>query len=133
MLVLTRKQNEKIRIGSSIVITVVRMKGKAVRLGIEAPGDVSILRGELAFETSEQEELASKPASPANREETPAPRETAANAHRNSANHWPAEKNNVVRAKANPADSTKADVSHPMIKMAVAPTSGAAVRGPSCI
>jgi len=52
MLVLTRKQNEKIRIGSSIVITVVRMKGKAVRLGIEAPGDVNILRGELAFETS---------------------------------------------------------------------------------
>jgi len=52
MLVLTRKQNEKIRIGSSIVITVVRTKGKAVRLGIEAPSDVNILRGELAFENS---------------------------------------------------------------------------------
>ena len=34
MLVLTRKQNEKIRIGDSITITVLRMKGKSIRLGI---------------------------------------------------------------------------------------------------
>jgi len=47
MLVLTRKQNEKIRIGDNITITVVRMKGKAVRLGIEAPKNVNVLRGEL--------------------------------------------------------------------------------------
>jgi len=58
MLVLTRKQNEKIRIGDSIVITIVRMKGKSVRLGIEAPSDVNILRGELAFETTAKESLA---------------------------------------------------------------------------
>ena len=49
MLVLTRKQNEKIRIGDNITITVVRMKGKSVRLGIEAPNDINVLRGELAF------------------------------------------------------------------------------------
>ena len=55
MLVLTRKQNEKIRIGDSIVITIVKLKGKGVRLGIEAPSDVSILRGELAFEDAEKE------------------------------------------------------------------------------
>jgi len=55
MLVLTRKQNEKIRIGDSIVITVVKMKGKAVRLGIEAPSEVNILRGELAFEIKANE------------------------------------------------------------------------------
>lgn len=54
MLVLTRKLNEKIRIGSSVTITVVRMKGKAVRLGIEAPADVNVLRGELAFELPEE-------------------------------------------------------------------------------
>lgn len=53
MLVLTRKQNEKIRIGDQITITVLRMKGKAVRLGIEAPPEVSVLRGELAFEIEE--------------------------------------------------------------------------------
>ena len=51
MLVLTRKQQEKVRIGDDIVITVLRMKGKAVRLGIEAPGSVPVLRGELVFET----------------------------------------------------------------------------------
>jgi carbon storage regulator CsrA len=50
MLVLTRKYQEKIRIGDNITITVLRTKGKAVRLGIEAPTDISVLRGELAFE-----------------------------------------------------------------------------------
>jgi carbon storage regulator len=49
MLVLTRKYQEKIRIGENITITVLRMKGKAVRLGIEAPSDVPVVRGELTF------------------------------------------------------------------------------------
>ncbi|MEM6798679.1 MAG: carbon storage regulator [Planctomycetota bacterium] len=48
MLVLTRKQQEKIQIGDNITITVLRTKGKAVRLGIEAPDTVAVLRGELA-------------------------------------------------------------------------------------
>jgi carbon storage regulator CsrA len=50
MLVLTRKQQEKIRIGNDITITVLRTKGKAVRLGIEAPANISVIRGELQFE-----------------------------------------------------------------------------------
>ena len=50
MLVLTRKYQEKIRIGDNITVTVLRTKGKAVRLGIEAPADVPVIRGELAFE-----------------------------------------------------------------------------------
>jgi carbon storage regulator CsrA len=50
MLVLTRKYQEKIRIGENITITVLRTKGKAVRLGIEAPSDINVIRGELAFE-----------------------------------------------------------------------------------
>ncbi len=50
MLVLTRKQNEKIKIGDNITITVLRMKGKAVRLGIQAPEDMTVLRGEIAFD-----------------------------------------------------------------------------------
>jgi len=50
MLVLTRKLQEKIRIGDQVTITVLRMKGKAVRLGIEAPTDVAVIRGELIFE-----------------------------------------------------------------------------------
>lgn len=47
MLVLTRKPQEKIRIGEGITITVIKTKGQGVRLGIEAPSDVPILRGEL--------------------------------------------------------------------------------------
>ena len=54
MLVLTRKYQEKIRIGDNITITVLRTKGKAVRLGIEAPTDVPVVRGELTFETTEE-------------------------------------------------------------------------------
>ena len=56
MLVLTRKQQEKVRIGDDIVITVLRMKGKAVRLGIEAPGSIPVLRGELVFEEADEAE-----------------------------------------------------------------------------
>ena len=55
MLVLTRKQNEKIRLGDNITITVVRMKGKSVRLGIEAPNNVNVLRGELVFDATDDD------------------------------------------------------------------------------
>jgi carbon storage regulator CsrA len=47
MLVLTRKLQEKIRIGDSITITVLRVKGNAVRLGIDAPRSVRVVRSEL--------------------------------------------------------------------------------------
>jgi carbon storage regulator len=47
MLVLSRKQAERIRLGDSIVVTVVRVSGDKVRLGIEAPPDVLVLRDEL--------------------------------------------------------------------------------------
>jgi carbon storage regulator len=47
MLVLSRRENERIRLGDSIVVTVVKLAGDRVRLGIEAPADLRILRGEL--------------------------------------------------------------------------------------
>jgi len=47
MLVLSRKLNEKIVIDGGIVITVVKVDRNQVRLGIEAPGDVSVWREEL--------------------------------------------------------------------------------------
>jgi carbon storage regulator len=47
MLVLSRKQSQRIRLGDSIVITVVRLTGDKVRLGIEAPKDMLVLRDEL--------------------------------------------------------------------------------------
>jgi carbon storage regulator CsrA len=55
MLVLSRKQNEEIIIGDNVCIKVVGVFGSKVRLGISAPGHVSIRRGELDFfrETSD--------------------------------------------------------------------------------
>jgi carbon storage regulator len=47
MLVLARKTGEKIQIDSDITITVLETHGNRVRIGIEAPAQVSILRGEL--------------------------------------------------------------------------------------
>ncbi len=47
MLVLSRKQSERIRLGSDIVVTVVRVSGDKVRLGIEAPPNMVVLRDEL--------------------------------------------------------------------------------------
>jgi carbon storage regulator len=47
MLVLSRKQDEKIIIGDSITLMVVSIQGDKVRLGIEAPKSVSIHREEV--------------------------------------------------------------------------------------
>ena len=47
MLVLTRKQGETIEIGNGITIKVIRSAKGAVKIGIEAPADVRVLRGEL--------------------------------------------------------------------------------------
>jgi carbon storage regulator len=47
MLVLSRKESERIRLGESIVVTVVRVSGDKVRLGIEAPSDSLVFREEL--------------------------------------------------------------------------------------
>lgn len=47
MLVLSRRESERIRLGDTIVITVVRVAGDKVRLGIEAPPNVLVLRDEL--------------------------------------------------------------------------------------
>ena len=47
MLVLTRKRHETIEIGESIVIRVIQIKGNKVRIGIEAPSEWSIRRGEV--------------------------------------------------------------------------------------
>ena len=48
MLVLTRRPGEKVAIGNAITVTVIEVRGKRVRVGIAAPGQVRILRGELA-------------------------------------------------------------------------------------
>ena len=50
MLVLSRKKGEAISIGQDIVIKVLRVKGNTIQLGIEAPRDIRIARGELNTE-----------------------------------------------------------------------------------
>ena len=47
MLVLTRKPGEKIHIDGDIIVTVLEINGNKIRLGIDAPDDVTILRAEL--------------------------------------------------------------------------------------
>ena len=47
MLVLSRKVGERIRIGDGITVTVVRVTGGGVRLGIEAPPELPVIREEL--------------------------------------------------------------------------------------
>jgi carbon storage regulator len=49
MLVLSRKQGEQVIIGNGITVTLVELTGNRARLGIEAPDQVPILRGELPF------------------------------------------------------------------------------------
>ncbi len=47
MLTLTRKAGQSIRIGDDIRIVVREIKGRQVRIGIEAPGDVPVFREEI--------------------------------------------------------------------------------------
>lgn len=55
MLVLTRREQEAIMIGDSIVVRVLEVRGDQVRLGIEAPRDVVVHREEV-FEAIERED-----------------------------------------------------------------------------
>jgi len=47
MLVLSRKESQRIQVGDSIVLTIVRVNGDRVRVGIEAPAEIQVRRGEL--------------------------------------------------------------------------------------
>ena len=63
MLVLSRKVGEKIVIGDNITVVVNRVSGNRISLGIEAPADVRIVRGELSEAATAFEEEAD-PAEP---------------------------------------------------------------------
>lgn len=54
MLILTRKEGETIRIGDDVVLTVVAVRGNKVRLGINAPKDVPVVRPEADARRLEQ-------------------------------------------------------------------------------
>ena len=54
MLVLTRKLGERIQIGDNISILIMEIKGKQVRLGIDAPPDVKVHREEIYHKIQEE-------------------------------------------------------------------------------
>jgi carbon storage regulator len=62
MLVLTRKEGERIVIDDRIVVTVVNVQRGKVRVGIEAPADVKIWREELLSRTPEDRQARPQPA-----------------------------------------------------------------------
>jgi len=54
MLILSRRSKDSLRIGEDIIITVLEVQGEVVRLGIEAPKGITILREELYQQVSQE-------------------------------------------------------------------------------
>lgn len=66
MLVLSRKVGERILIGDNIAITVVRVAQGAVRIGVEAPDNLNVVREEVVIPNpveNEEKDPSSKPSS----------------------------------------------------------------------
>lgn len=67
MLVLSRRVGEMIQINNNVTVTVLKVKGSCVRIGIEAPSDVGIQRCELLLDVQGEDDdnpgqLETKPA-----------------------------------------------------------------------
>jgi len=62
VLVLTRRENQSIMIGTDIVVTVLEVRGDQVRIGINAPRHVDVHREEVFAELQRQNRAAASPA-----------------------------------------------------------------------
>jgi carbon storage regulator len=60
LLILTRKKGEGLLIGNNIRVVFLEIRGKQVRLGIEAPGDIAVLREELLEPVAEENRRAAR-------------------------------------------------------------------------
>jgi len=78
MLVLTRKLQQQIKIGEQITVTILRVKGNAVRIGVQAPREVRVVRGELPKDETAQEATTTEVAASIDADEPAAPAEEAA-------------------------------------------------------
>jgi len=60
MLIITRKKGESLMIGDDIEVTVSKLEDGSVKLGIQAPKDISILRKELYEQVKNENQMAMK-------------------------------------------------------------------------
>ena len=58
MLILSRRESECIHLGDDIVVTIVRVNGDKVRVGVQAPSHIKILRTELELDWEVQPPVA---------------------------------------------------------------------------
>ena len=72
MLILTRRVGETIVIGDDVIITVLGIKGNQVRIGINAPKDVSVHREEI-YQRIQQEKNTTQAAAPTTKPDETAP------------------------------------------------------------
>jgi len=60
MLVISRKENQRVKLGENIEIVIVEISKNQVKIGIEAPKEIKILRSELLEEIKNENKKASK-------------------------------------------------------------------------
>lgn len=64
MLILTRRKNEQIMIGDNVTVTIDRIRGGQVRIGIDAPRSIVVTRGELLDDTRRHSRFQRGPRNP---------------------------------------------------------------------
>ncbi len=60
MLILTRKKGETLRIGDEIKIQIIEVQGRQIKIGIEAPQSIVVMREELLSKTHSSKDQSSK-------------------------------------------------------------------------